>query len=98
VTCAGGSTCKLNLDTGSTVICQGDSTCTIDCPKGGCTAECAGSTSCAVSCGGTTACTIACNGMKTQECPAGTTCNGVCPKMGGGGADGGGHGRADAGR
>jgi hypothetical protein len=88
VTCAGGSTCQLTLDTGSTIKCQGDSTCNINCPKGGCAAECAGSAGCTVVCGGTEACTIECNGTKVQDCPSGSTCNGVCtgPPSGDGGA------------
>lgn len=78
VTCAGGSDCTVTLDTDSTVTCGGNSACAIDCPKGGCTAECAGSTSCTVECGGTVACHIDCNGIRSQDCAAGSTCAGVC--------------------
>jgi hypothetical protein len=80
VTCSGGSNCTLTLDTGSTVICQGNSSCTIRCPKGGCTAECGGSSSCIVECGGTEACHVECNGTRAQDCAAGTTCSGVCAR------------------
>jgi hypothetical protein len=96
VTCGGGSTCTVSLDTGSKLSCQGESTCRIDCPKGGCTADCTGSAGCTVVCGGTTACAIECNGMKMQDCAAGTTCGGACPKMGGGEGDAGA--RHEAGR
>jgi hypothetical protein len=80
VDCSGGSECTLTVDTGTTVNCGGNSTCTIRCPKGDCTAECSGSTSCSVECGGTLPCHISCGGGRTQECAAGTTCEGVCDK------------------
>lgn len=80
VTCSGGSACTLTLDTGSVVTCQGNSSCTIRCPKGGCRAECAGSTSCTVECGGTEACHIECNGARSAQCAAGSTCMGACEK------------------
>lgn len=78
VTCTGGSDCTLSLDTGSTVTCDGNSSCTIRCPKGGCTAECGGSSSCNVECGGTTACNLNCNGSRTEQCAPGSTCTGAC--------------------
>ena len=82
VTCSGGSSCQVSLDTASKLSCTGESNCTIQCPQGGCTAECQGSAACTIQCGGTTPCSIECNGAKSQECAAGTQCTGVCPKTG----------------
>ena len=75
----------MKLDTGSRLTCRGDSKCTIDCPMGGCTAECGGSAACTVKCGGATACKMECNGTRMQDCPSGMTCNGVCAGGQGGG-------------
>jgi hypothetical protein len=82
VTCEGGSTCQVTLDTASKLSCSGDSNCTIQCPQGGCTAECQGSATCTIQCGGSTPCSIECNGTKMQDCSAGSQCTGVCPKPG----------------
>ncbi len=78
VSCGGGSDCNVTLDTGSTIGCTGNSNCNIKCPKGGCTAECQGSSGCTIECGGTVACQIQCNGKQSQACAAGTTCAGTC--------------------
>jgi hypothetical protein len=86
VTCGGGSTCALSVDTGTTVSCEGTSNCNIKCPKGGCTAECAGSSTCTLECGSGAACTVSCNGGKTETCAAGTTCTNPCDAAGHGDA------------
>jgi hypothetical protein len=75
VTCGGGSDCAVTLGEGSTLACQGNSKCTIQCPQGGCKADCQGSAGCTIVCGAAKACTFTCNGQKTEDCAAGTTCN-----------------------
>ena len=78
VTCDGGSKCNVVLDPGSTLSCQGNSTCTIQCPKGGCTADCTGSTGCTVDCGAGAPCHVQCNGKDVAECAPLAHCDGAC--------------------
>jgi hypothetical protein len=68
----------VQVDTGSTVACSGNSDCTIECPNGGCIADCTGSAGCTVVCGESADCTVRCNGGGTRKCAAGSTCSKPC--------------------